>query len=593
MVTEELQGPSHAERVVRTVLVVDVVESVRLIEENEEDAVTRWRNLVEHVERKVLPAHGGRLVKSLGDGMLLDFPRVQPAVNAAFAIQHVCNGANIGVSPERQMLVRIGAQVSELIADGHDVYGRGVNLAARLTTLAGPGEIVVSSGVRDQLTPVLDADIEDLGECYVKHLPKPVRAYRVGPPGPRPVIEPAATKSELRPTIAVIPFTARSGGSEHLVLGEMLAEEMISTLSRTTDLNVISRLSTTAFRGRNATIGEVSAHLNASYVLSGGYRVAGDQLTLTAELAEAKSGRVVWVKEFKGHVSGLVQGKDELVDRVVDEVSAAVITRELQRAQSQALPTLESYTLLMGAIALMHRLSSRDFDYARDMLRTLTERAPRRAIPQAWLAKWHVLRVWQGWSDDPKNDTQLALDRTKRALDADPNCALALVIDGLVHTNLLKQLDVAQERYELALSINPNDSLAWLLLGTLHAFRGEGKPAVKNTQRAIRLSPLDPLRYFYDALAATAAMSAGKYERAIKLAQHSLRANRTHASTYRAMAIAQWQLGLADDARKTVGELLKLEPTLTVAKYMERSPSSGYETGKIWSSALRSAGVPE
>lgn len=593
MVTEELQGSSHAERVVRTVLVVDVVESVRLIEENEEDAVTRWRNLVDHVQRKVLPAHGGRLVKSLGDGMLLDFPRVQPAVNAAFAIQNVCNGANIGVPPERQMLVRIGAQVSELIADGHDVYGRGVNLAARLTTLAGPGEIVVSSGVRDQLTPVLDADVEDLGECYVKHLPKPVRAYRIGPPGPRPVIEPAAAKSELRPTIAVIPFAARSGAPEHMVLGEMLAEEMISALSRTTELNVISRLSTTAFRGRDATIGEVSAHLNASYVLSGGYRVAGDQLTLAAELAEAKSGRVVWAKELKGHVSGLVQGKDELVHRVVDEVSAAVITRELQRAQSQALPTLESYTLLMGAIALMHRLSSRDFDYARDMLRTLTERTPRRAIPQAWLAKWHVLRVWQGWSDDPKNDTQLALDRTKRALDADPNCALALVIDGLVHTNLLKRLDVAQERYELALSINPNDSLAWLLLGTLHAFKGEGKPAVKNTQRAIRLSPLDPLRYFYDALAATAAMSAGKYERAIRLAQHSLRANRTHASTYRAMAIAQWQLGLADDARKTVADLLKLEPTLTVAKYLERSPSSGYETGKIWSSALRNAGVPE
>ncbi|MEK6244259.1 MAG: tetratricopeptide repeat protein [Pseudomonadota bacterium] len=574
-------------------LVVDVVESVRLIEENEEDAIMRWRNLVEHVEKKVLPAHSGRLVKSLGDGMLLDFPRVQPAVNAAFAIQHACNGVNIGVPPERQILLRIGAQVSELIADEHDVYGRGVNLAARLTTLAGPGEIVVSAGVRDQLTPVLDADIEDLGECYVKHVRKPVRAYRIGPPGPRPVIEPAASTSELRPTIAVIPFAARSSDARHQVLGEMLAEEIISALSRTTELNVISRLSTTAFRGRDATIGDVSAHLNASYMLSGGYRVAGNLLTLAAELAEAKSGRVVWAKELKGQVNGLVDGKDELVDRVVDEVSVAVMARELQRAQSQALPTLESYTLLMGAIALMHRLSARDFDKARDMLQTLTDRAPRRAIPQAWLAKWHVLRVWQGWSDDPKNDTQLALDRTKRALDADPYCGLALVIDGLVHTNLLKQLDVAQERYELALSVNPNDSLGWLLLGTLHAFRGEGKPAVKKTQRAIRLSPLDPLRYFYDSLAATAALSAGKYERAIKLAQHSLRANRTHASTYRALAISQWQLGQAEEARKTVAELLKLEPTLTVAKYLERSPSSAYETGKIWSSALRNAGVPE
>jgi tetratricopeptide (TPR) repeat protein len=288
-----------------------------------------------------------------------------------------------------------------------------------------------------------------------------------------------------------------------------------------------------------------------------------------------------------------VQGKDPLIDRVVTEVSAAVMARELQRAQSQALPTLESYTLMMGAIALMHRLSLQDFDRARQMLETLTDRAPRRAVPQAWLAKWHVFRVWQGWSDDPKNDSQLALDCTKRALDADPQCSLALAIDGLVHTNLLKKLDVAQERYDLALRVNPNDSLAWLLKGTLHAFKGEGKAAMKGTQRALKLSPLDPHRFFYDALAATAALSAGRYERAIGLAQHSLRANRTHASTLRALAIAQWQLGREEDARKTVQDLMRVEPTLTVTKYLERFPGSAYETGKIWSSALRNAGVPE
>lgn len=593
MVSDQLHGSVHGERVVRTVLVVDLVESVRLMEEDEADAVSRWRNVVEHVETDVLPAHGGRLVKSLGDGMLLEFPRVPPAVNAAFAIQHVCNGVNVGIRPERHMLLRMGIQVSELIADEHDVYGRGVNLAARLTTLAGPGEIVVSAGVRDQLTPILDADIEDLGECYVKHVQQPVRAYRVGPPGPRPVIEPGAATGELLPTIAVIPFTARSSEPEHHVLGEVLAEEVIAALSRTAELNVISRLSTTAFRGRQATIGEVSAHLNATYVLSGAYRVSGGQLSLSAELAEAKSSRVVWTKDLKGHVAGIVSGKDELIHRVVVEVSAAVMARELQRAQSQALPTLESYTLLMGAISLMHRLSAQDFDRARQMLETLTDRAPRRAIPQAWLAKWHVMRVWQGWSDDPKNDAQLALDCTKRALDADAHCSLALVVDGLVHTNLLKKLDVAQDRYDLALRVNPNDSLAWLLKGTLHAFKGEGKAAVKDTRRALRLSPLDPIRYYYDSLAATAALSAGRYERAIELANRSLRANRTHTSTFRVMAIAQWQLGRHEDARKTVGELLRLEPTLTVTKWFERSPSSAFETGKVWFSVLRNAGVPE
>lgn len=583
-----------SERVVRTVLLVDVVESVRLMEEDEEGVILRWLRLVDHVVKDVLPANEGRLVKSTGDGLLLEFMRVQSAMTAAFAIQRASDIANLGLPADRRMLLRMGAQVGEVIADEHDVYGRGVNLAARLTTLAGPGEIVVSAGVRDQLTPILDADVEDLGECFVKHMEKPVRAYRVGPPGPRPVIEPGAgAMPELLPSIAVIPFSVRGTEPEHLMLGEMLADEIIAALSRTSELHVISRLSTTVFRERKSSLLDVSAHLNASYVLHGSYRTVGTRVALDAELAEAKSGRIVWSKIIKGHVAGIMSGVDPLIDRVVAETSAAVLARELQRAQSLALPTLESYTLLLGAIALMHRLSLQDFERARQMLQALIDRAPRQAVPYAWLAKWHVLRVQQGWAEDPKAEARLALDCTRRSLDADPAGSLALTIDGLVHTNLLKKLDVAQEKYEAALRTNPNDSLAWLLKGTMHAFRGEGKLAVEGTRRALRLSPLDPLRYYYDSLAATAALSAGNYERAIELAQRSLRANRTHTSTLRAMAIAQWQLGREEDARKSVVELRRLEPGLTVTKYLERSPSSEYETGKVWSRSLGSAGLPD
>lgn len=594
MVATEPQLLEHSERVVRTVLMVDLVESVRLMEEDEEGVVLRWLRLVDHVVKDVLPANGGRLVKSMGDGMLIEFAGVPSAMTAAFAIQRASDIANLGIPAERRLLLRMGAQVGELISDEHDVYGRGVNLAARLTALAGPGEIVVSAGIRDQLTPILDADIEDLGECYVKHIQNPVRAYRVGPPGPRPVIEHGAgAMQELLPTIAVIPFAVRGTEPEHLVLGEILADEIIAALSRTSELHVISRLSTTAFRERNASLLEVSAHLNASYVLHGAYRTIGTRVALDAELAEAKSGRIVWSKSIKGHVAGILSGEDPLIDRIVAETGAAVFARELQRAQSSALPTLESYTLLMGAITLMHRLAPQNFERAREMLQTMIDRSPRHAVPHAWLAKWHVLRVQQGWSNDPKADARLALECTQRSLDSDPTDSLALTISGLVHTNLLKKLDVAQERYEAALRTNPNESLAWLLKGTMHAFRGEGKLAVDGTRRALRLSPLDPLRYYYDSLASTAALSAGLYERSIELAQRSLRSNRTHTSTLRAMAISQWQLGREEDARKTVAELRRLEPTLTVSKYLERNPSSGYETGKIWSRALRSAGLPD
>jgi TolB-like protein/Flp pilus assembly protein TadD len=525
--------------------------------------------------------------------MLLDFDDVRAAIAAAFAIQQECHRRNAGLPPSQQIMLRMGIEISDVIVDHADLYGRGVSRAARILTLAGPGEIVISANVRDRLTADLDADIEDLGECYLKHVPQPVRVYRIGPPGPRPVIGPGASSADLLPTLAVVPFMTRDAEDEHQVLGEVLAEELIQDLSRSPELHVISRLSTTAFRGRDASLAQVSDNLNANYVLSGRYRVSSRHVIVEAELAEAATGQVTWAERYKGQLTGLISGKRDMIDEIAANVSTAVMVSELQRAQSQALPTLKSYTLLLASVALMHRLSPYDFDEARRLLEALIERAPRQAVPRAWLAKWHVLRVQQGWSDDPQRDAQLAMRCTKQALDVDPHCSLALAIDGFVHTNLLKKLDIAKERYELALLTNPNDSLAWLLKGTLHAFKNEGQQAVSCTQRALKLSPLDPHRYFYDSLSATAHLAAHQFDRALKLAQRSLRSNCTHTSTLRALAIAQWQLGHRDDARRTVGRLMQLEPHLTIRRWRERSPAAEYKIGEEWASVMQQAGVPE
>jgi adenylate cyclase len=582
------------DRAVKAILIVDVVESVRLIEEDEEGVVARWLSLVSHIQRNLLPTCRGNLVKQLGDGMLLEFNTVQDALFAAFAIQRASDSRNRGIAPDRQIQLRMGIEVDEVILDKDDVYGRGVNLASRLATLAGPSEIIISGRVREQLTPGLDGDIEDLGDCYLKHFRSPVRAYRICPPGLQlhPANEPGLPSHDLLPVLAIVPFTGRDIAPEHGVLGEILAEEMIRELSCSPDLNVISRLSTTAFRGRDCTVQGIGMHLNADYVLSGVYRISGQQVTLDSELAEAKSGKIIWVKRHKGQIAGILSGKRELIDHVVAAVDAAVMSREVQRAYSQALPTLKSYTLMIAAIALMHRLSPHDFEGAQRLLETLVQRAPRQPVPQAWLAKWHVLRVQQGWSANPKEDAALALQCTRRALDTDPQCSLALAVDGFVHTNLLKRLDVGLERYERAIRTNPSDSLAWLLKGTLHAFKSEGLQAVTCTHRALRLSPLDPHRYFYDSLAATAHLSAHQFDRALKAAQRSLRANRTHTSTLRAMAVAQWHLGHHDAARATAQELLKLEPSLTVSGWLERSPSSAYPIGQEWANTFREMGIP-
>ena len=579
-------------RVVRTVLVVDVVESVRLIQADEEGTIQRWRSFVDHVVH-LLPSYEGRMVKSLGDGMMLEFPHVHGAIATAFAMQDASASAEANIPHNRRLRLRIGIHVSPLIADQYDVYGHGVNLAARLTTLAGPDEIVVSADVRDQLTPALDAEIEDLGECYVKHVEQPVRAFRVGAPGEQPVIERGSLTEDLRATIAVIPFRPRAlQASADDVLGQLLADEVISALSHSPEVNVISRLSTTAFQGRDVKLGDVSTYLRADYVVSGSYHVDNDRVILKAEMAETRSMQVVWSQTLKGSVRGIVTGEDPLAGRLVSEACAAMMVRELQRSQGKSAQSLQNHTLLLSSIALMHRISPLAFQRSQQLLQVLIDRTPRLAAPYAWLAKWHVLRCTQGWSSDTQVDGKAALDNTKRALDRDATSSLAMTVEGQVNTWILKRLDVAEQFYAQALQSNPNDSLAWLLKGTLHALRDEGKEAVRLTRHALKLSPLDPLRFYFEAHAASALLSTGQYQKALSLAKRSLLLNRTHASTLRVLVTASWHLGLHEQARDYVNQHMKLDPSFRVSTYLERSPSAGYEFGKRIANALVEAGAP-
>jgi adenylate cyclase len=577
----------------KVVMVLDVVESVRLMEKDELGFIQRWHEFVEHATASVIPRHGGRMHKSLGDGLMLEFSDAQGSIRAALELQAWSKEPAHRLRSGEGMPLRVGAHLAEFVADQHDIYGTDVNLTARIAGLAGPGEIVVTPALRDCLATGLDGDIEDLGECFLKHVKEPIRLYRVGPAGHAPVIDAGSgSHIELRPSVAVIPFTVQGAEPGHQIVGEALADEVIAALSRTSELHVISRLSTTVFRGRQDQLTDIRSHLGATYVLTGNCRMAGGQLGIFVELIDARTSHIAWADSMKAEIPALF-GAHELVTSIVSAVTTAVMTRELQRARGQPLPTLEAYTLMLGAVSLMHRNRHSDFERARQCLEHLVERARRHPTPYAWLAQWHVLKVQQGWSADPGREGAMALEQTKRALDNDPDCALAVAAEGFVYTNLLRDLDAGLKRYELALSLNPNDSLANLLKGTLHAFRGEGQAAVQSTERALTLSPLDPIRYFYDSLAASAAVAAGNYERAIELARRSLRANRTHTSTYRALAIAQSLADRMDEARLTVQELLKLEPDYTVTQFVRRSPSTAYPIGQVYADALGRAGLPQ
>lgn len=576
----------------RAIVYADIVESVRLIEEDEERTIKRWLRLVDGVSAEILPELNGEFVRSVGDGMLLVFPDVRSAIRACFAIQEMAEAANADVPEAAQIHLRIGLEESELLADDRDVYGHGVNLSARLAGLAGPGEICLSADAREQLTDGLDADIEDLGERFVRHVSESVRVYRVKAPDGPAVTLPALDQTDLRPAVAVVPFANNSGSPMFDSVGEVLADHVIRQLSRQPELRVTSRLTTTAFRGRDESYQRIASRLDAQYILSGSYQIDGTDIGLVAELAEGATGQVIWSDRLTDGLNCLTEVDIDLVDRLIAEIQRSILARELVKCRYNPLNSLEHYTLMLGAITLMHRLSQKDFNLAHEMLTTLIDRSGRRPLPLAWLGMWHVLKVQQGWSADPEKDSIKALESTSRALDLDPEFSLAMTIDGLVHTNLLHRLDTAERRYEEALSFNPNEPRAHLLLGTLKAFRGEGADAVKHTLQSINLTPLDPHLYFYYSLTATAHLAAEDYEGALAFGQESLRANRSHTSTLRAIAVAQWNLGRNREARETAAHLMSMEPNLTVSGWLARSPAEPYQIGKDWANTLLKVGIP-
>jgi len=579
----------------RVIVVVDVVESVRLMQADEADVIDRWRRFVNDVRTQLLPKHGGRLVKSLGDGLLLEFETVPAAVAASFEMQHQVGGYNAGRDSLKSMALRVGVHLTDIVFDDLDIYGAGVNLSARLASLSLPGGIVVSAPVRDSLIDGIDADMEDMGDCYVKHLSDPVRAFRLHSVGvaqgkaPKP-----AVAADVRPSVAVLPLIARGAAQDLGVVGDVFADEVCISLARCSELKVTSRLSTCAFKNR---VEQASAHelLKVHYVVSGSYHLDGGQARIRVELCDANVDEVLWADSANLNCHALLSAQEPAVEAMVASISAAIVAREVQCATSNPLPNVQSHALMSASITLMHRSNRPQFDRARSMLDHLRERHPSHPQPHAWLAKWHVLSVVQGWSADPQRDGQRALDAGHRALDSDSHSSLALTMQGLVHAYLLRDFDKASDAYGDALRINPNESMAMLLLGTMHAFLGAGEPAWDLTQASLRLSPLDPLRYFYLSLSASAAISAKRYDEAADLAQRSLRANRTHLSTYRALALAQALSGKLPQARQTIDEMLKLEPGFTTSAFLARYPGRDRapEYTALLADAFRSAGLPD
>ena len=511
-----------------------------------------------------------RIVERTGNQLLLEFSDSRSAVRAAHAA--------------RAHRLRMSAHAS---TSGDAAKA----IASRLLPLAAPGHLLVSDEVRDALTDELDAKVEDLGEYDLGGGGMPVRAYRAEPPQATTAGE-RRSATRILPAIAVVPFSVSNGRGNESIMGQLLAHEIIARLSQAKEFDVISRLSTRVFSGRSASLADIGAWLGADYVLWGNCEIRRDHQCVRFELANTSSQTVIWAGSHVASLSAVREGYAEIVAHIAAETSACALAHELPRARSQPLETLENYCLMLAAINLIHRTQASSFARARSLLELLIERLPHHPLPQAWMAQWHVMKVSQGWSDDVAAEGRLALDCARRASDSDPNCSIAIAMDGWVHTHLLKRFDIAGERFEVAVEVNPSDCMAWLLKGTMHSFLGQGEEAVRAAERALRLSPLDPRRSYYDCLVASIYCAANQFDRAIDLSKRSLRVNRLHSSTLRTLICSLALSDRIDEARKVTAELMKLEPNLTVSGYLARHPAASFWTGQTWARALRLAGVP-
>ena len=590
---EELAPASRLTRRLRAVLFVDVVESVRLIQLDAEGTIGRWREFMATVTRDELPARRGRLVKPLGDGMLLEFESAVDAVECALAMQARIERGNAGLEPEQCMHLRIGIHLADVMADDVDLYGDGVNLAARLMDLGGPQEIFISAAVRDQLTDGLDVTIEDLGERNLQGIARPVRAFRAWPPGPLPsASRNRARHAGDRPSIAVLPFRNLSGDTAHDFLGDLIAEDVIGGLSRLIDLFVISRMSTTPFRDRLYEPRSVAQVLGVRYVLSGSIHASGNRVRLMAELVEAGAEHVVWAERFDGSLADIFELQDHLSQSIARRVIPYVRQLELQRARSKHPDNLTAYERTLRAIDHFHCSTQHDLQQARELLEGAILSDASYVTPYAWLAHWYVRRVGQGWSDDARRDTAEANRLSAEALLRDPADPLALTVSGLVMGYLNKDLESAISQFDRALTINPSASSAWVWSTSAYAWLGQGEEAVRRSHRAIELSPFDPLMYTFTSIAGTAHAVAGQYDEAINCCRRSLRQNRMFASTHRILTISLARAGRLAEARTAAAELLKVEPTLTVAGFRQRYPGSQSPHAGEFAAALAAAGLP-
>jgi TolB-like protein/class 3 adenylate cyclase len=495
----EQEQPVRVGRRLAAIVAADVAGYSRLMGLDE---VGTARTLREH--RKVTDAlvakHGGRLVKTTGDGVLLEFPSVVDAVECAVAVQAVMAQRNEGVPQNRRMLFRIGINLGDILIEGDDILGDGVNVAARLEGIAEPGGICISASAYDQVHGKVLVEFDDLGEQRLKNIDRLVRIYatkssgHLGKAASVVFSHPEALKPlplPDKPSIAVLPFQNMSGDPEQEYLSDGIVEDIITALSRFKSLFVIARNSSFTYKGKLVDVKQVGRELGVRYVLEGSVRKAGARVRITGQLIEAATGSHIWAQKIDGQLEDMFDLQDQVTRSVVGAIMPSLMRAELAVANRKPPSTWSCYDRYLRGNALLFKFSPATLEKAKEEYRQALSLDPDFPPAVATLSTCYLAQRFIYGQDLGESELAKSLELSARAAELAPYDAMVLSLCALTDTFLSDDLEKAAILAERAVSLNPNISLAWAVLGWIHNWLGEPERACDAFDHAARLNPLD------------------------------------------------------------------------------------------------------
>ena len=551
----------RVERRLAAILAVDVAGYSSLMGADEEGTLAAMRAVRRELGDPKIREHRGRIVKTTGDGLLVEFASVVDAVRCAVEVQHEMIARNTGVPAERRLEFRMGINVGDIIIEDGDIFGDGVNIAARLEALAEPGGICLSASAYDQVRDRLDIAFADLGEKQVKNIVRPVRVYSIGQRSRDPQAAEAQAAQAMsapppvseKPSIAVLPFQNISGDPEQEYFADGMVEDITTALSRIPWLFVIARNSSFTYKGQAVDVKQVSRELGVRYVLEGSVRKAGNRIRITGQLIDAVTGAHLWADRFDGSPEDVFELQDKVASSVAGIIEPALQAAETARSANRPTNDLTAYDLYLRAYAMILS-STRQVAEALRLLEQAIARDPRYGPALAWAALCYFRLVGDGRSEDPAADRLKGTDFARRALEVagdDPNIlanvALALAYFG-------EDIGAMMALVDRALALNPSFARGWNISSSLRNWAGQPDIAIEHMETSLRLSPRARVGTSLVGIGSAHFVSR-RFDQAVPILLRAIQEDPSHPLAYRYLAACYAHMGRLDDAREVITRL--------------------------------------